>query len=62
MPYGHILKRLCDKGLQHIEWKDYKNFRTSEDKTDIVRDNVFSRNKDLIHHKRHSLAKFHALC
>lgn len=28
MPCGHIFKRPCDKGPQHIEWKDYKNFRT----------------------------------
>lgn len=27
MPYGHVLERPCDNGPQHMEWKDYKNFR-----------------------------------
>lgn len=64
MPSSHIFKRSPDKRPQHIEWKDYKKKKLQNiwHKTDILCDNVSSRNQDLIHHERHPLARFHAVC
>ena len=60
MPYGHIFKRPYDKDPSTLKGKIIK---TSElwHKTNILFDNVSSRNQDIIYHKRQTLTRFHAM-